>query len=88
MDPKGEFPVSDSSGELVDFILSLEREPELASKVNSAKTVGEIEFIANSAGYEICIAQLRCWSAELWSDFYPWSDRTSAWRKKFFDISC
>ena len=72
--------------DLVDFILCLESDSELAGKVKSAKSAVEIEFIANSAGYEICIAQLGYWSAELWSDFYPWSDQTSAWRKSFFGI--
>lgn len=73
---------------LVEFILSLKSDQELAGKVKRAKTPFEIRFIAKSAGYEICIMQLKYWSAELWSDFYPWSDKTSAWRRNFFGVSC
>ena len=88
MEPEKELPGNDSTVELVNFILVLEADQELASKVKTSKTPAEIRFVANSAGYEICIEQLRYWSAELWSDFYPWSDQTSAWRKRFFGIAC
>lgn len=73
---------------LVEFILSLKSDQELAGKVKRAKTPFEIRLIAKSVGYEICIMQLKYWSTELWSDFYPWSDKTSAWRRNFFDVSC
>jgi len=72
------------SDSLFAFIMALEQDINLQSKVSAAENPRQIIEIAISLGHEISHGELRIWSRELSADYFPWAAKGHEWRRNFF----
>jgi predicted ribosomally synthesized peptide with nif11-like leader len=76
--------VSRPSVALAAFCKTLGDRKDLQEKVKASEMPEEIIEIAASLGHEISHGELRIWSRELCSDYFPWAAKGHEWRRNFF----
>ena len=67
-----------------EFTELLDQDREAQELVKSANTPEQIVKLAESAGIDISVKQLRFWSRELKAPYFPWAEKGNQWRREFF----
>ena len=70
--------------EIQRFVDALGKDERMEMLVKEAKTPDQIIQIAESAGINISMKQLRFWSKELKAPCFPWAEKGDQWRRNFF----
>ena len=73
------------SNELTEFCRTLAKDQALQLQVKNAEDPQEIIQIAAVNGYKLSKHELRRWSKELTSPYFPCSEMGSEWRRNFFN---
>ena len=69
---------------LLAFTKFLEKDEDLQSKIKAAENPQQIIDIAESRGFAISPLELRTWSKELTTDYFPWASKGNEFRRNFF----
>ena len=77
--------MEESNGELKKFIDAIDKDESMQALTRSAKTPDQIIQIAESAGMKTSVKQLRFCSRELKASYFPWAEKSSQWRREFFE---
>lgn len=82
--PASQLSPTQPSVALVDFCRKLDVDAGMSAQVKMASTPDQIVALAEAHGFGISRSELRVFSSQLRASYFPWSDKSRAWRHQFF----